>query len=305
MATINHQSCLILTSREQPQGLEQWGGEHLLVRSIGLKGLTSAAGQQILADKGWIANSLDQNTLIQHFDGNPQMLKVAVAKIQNLFGGDLAQFLTHGHTIFGDLWNLFDQQFHRLSPLQRSLMYWLAINRGGCHVRILQSETQEPMRKISEALEALYQRSLITSNQTGLTQPPAVMEYVIGQLMLVLAKEILDGDLYYCRSHRLLPAPSAPDIHNIQPTPGIFATQTHRMFKILVEYLRADLGNKFNLEQHLSHLLDHLHDTDCKQIDYAASNILNICSYLGIDYAGINQSQLMIRSVDINIVDLN
>jgi hypothetical protein len=307
MATINHQSCLLLTSREQPQSLEQWGGEHLPVRSITLKGLARTAGQQILADKGWNASHLDQDTLIQHFDGNPHLLKVAVAKIQNLFDGDLDQFLTHGHTIFGDLWNLFDQQFHRLSPLQHSLMYWLAINRGGCHVRILQSETQEPMREIFEALEALHQRSLITSNQAGITQPPAVMEYVTGQLMAILAKEILEGDLHYCRSHRLLPAQSNSTAHNIQPVPGIFARETHRMFKILVEHLRRALGTKSNLEQHLNNLLDRLHgnDTNYRQVDYAASNILNICSYLGIDYAGMNRSPLVIRSVDISIVDLN
>jgi hypothetical protein len=186
-------------------------------------------------------------------------------------------------------------------------MYWLAINRGGCHVRILQSETQEPMREIFEALEALHQRSLITSNQAGLTQPPAVMEYVTGQLMAVLAKEILDGNLNYCRSHRLLPAQSSSDVHNIQPVPGIFAKETHRMFKILVEHLRTAFGTKSNLEQHLRNLLDQLHDCDpdCQQTDYAASNILNVCSYLGIDYAGMNKSPLVIRSADINIVDLN
>lgn len=307
MATINHQSCLLITSREQPQGLEHWGGENLPVRSITLKGLTSAAGQQILADKGWNASNLDKDALIQHFDGNPQLLKVAVAKVQNLFGGDLTQFLAHGHTIFGDLWHLFDQQFHRLSPLQRSLMYWLAINHSGCHVRILQSETQKPMREIFEALEALHQRSWITSNPSGLTQPPAVMEYVTGQLMAVLAQEILAGDLRYCRSHRLLPAQSSPAIHNIQPVIGSFPQERHRMFKILVEHLRTVLGHKSNLEQHLSSLLDQLHDhhADCRQIDYAASNILNICSYLGIDYAGMNRSQLVIGVVDINTVDLN
>ncbi len=305
IATVNHQSCLLLTSREQPQGLEQWSGDHLPVRSITLKGLATAAGQQILTDKGWNKSNLEQDTLIQHFDGNPQMLKIAVTKIQNLFGGDLSRFLAHGHTIFGDLWDLFDQQFHRLSPLQRSLMYWLTINRGGCHVRILQAETQVPMREVFEALEALHQRSLITSNQTGLTQPPAVMEYVTGKLMAVLAQEILDGDLHYCRSHRLLPAQSSPDVYNIQPVPGIFAQATHRMFKILVEHLRAALGTKSELEKHLNNLLNQLHNSNYQQVDYAVSNILNVCSYLGIDYAGINQSSLVVRSIDINIVDLN
>ncbi len=305
IATINHQSCLLITSREQPQILEQSGGEHLPVRSIALKGLSYAAGQQILVDKGWMANIVEQDTLIQHFDGNPLMLKIAATKIQNLFGGDLSQFLVYGHTVFGDLWNLFDQQFQRLSPLQRSLMYWLAINRGRGQIRILQAETQVPMRKIFEALEALHQRSLITSNQTGLTQPPAVMEYVTGQLMEVIAQEIISGDLHYCRSHRLLSAKITQDIYDIQLAPSVFAKETHRMLRILVEHLRAALGIKSNLEQHFSNLLEQLRGTDCQQIDYGISNILNICSYLGIDCAGMNPSQLIVQPVDMKLVHLN
>ncbi len=305
IATINHQSCLLITSREQPQLLEQLGGDHLPVRSIALKGLSCTAGQQILVDKGWIATSIEQDQLIQHFDGNPLMLKIAATKIQNLFGGDLSQFLAHGYTVFGDLWNLFDQQFQRLSPLQRSLMYWLAMHRGSCQIRILQAETQVPVRKIFEALEALHQRSLITSNQTGLTQPPAVMEYVTGQLMEVMATEIISGDLHYCRSHRLLPAKITQDIYDIQLAPSVFAKEIHRMLKILVEHLRAALGIKSNLEQHFSNLLEQLRGTDCQQIDYGISNILHMCSYLGIDCAGMNLSQLAIQPVDTKLVHLN
>jgi hypothetical protein len=181
LANVPHQSCLLLTSREQPQGLAQWSGDHLPVRSITLKGLSGVAGQQILADKGLVASSLDQDLLINHFGGNPQALKMAATKIQHLFGGDLAQFLAQGSTVFSDLWELFDRQFQRLSPLQRSLMYWVATHPGGCAVQLLQAKVQVPMREVLAALEALQQRSLIESDQTGLIQQPAISEYVAGQ----------------------------------------------------------------------------------------------------------------------------
>ncbi len=178
IANVPHQSCLLLTSREQPQGLAQWGGDHLPVRSLTLKGLSGQAGHQILADKGLVASDLDQDLLIHHFGGNPQALKMAATKIQHLFGGDLTQFLAQGSTVFSDLWELFDRQFQRLSPLQRSLMYWVATHPGGCHVQLLQAKAQVPMREVLAALEALQQRSLIESDCTGLIQQPAISEYV-------------------------------------------------------------------------------------------------------------------------------
>jgi NACHT domain len=177
IATVNHQSCVLITSREQPQDLNQWNGDNLPVRSIVLPGLSGAAGQQILADKGLVASNPEQDALIHHFGGNPLMLKMAATKIQNLFSGDVCQFLTQGHTVFSNLWDLFDRQSQRLSPLQRSLMYWIAINQGSCDMQLLQAETQAPMRDILAAIEALNHCALITSTPAGLSQHPAVMEY--------------------------------------------------------------------------------------------------------------------------------
>jgi NACHT domain len=187
IATVNHQSCVLLTSREQPPDLNQWNGDNLPVRSIVLPGLSGAAGQQILADKGLVASNLEQDALIHHFGGNPLMLKMAATKIQNLFSGDVCQFLAQNHTVFSNLWDLCDRQSQRLSPWQRSLMYWIAINQGSCDIQLLQAQTQAPMRDILVAIESLHNCALITSTPAGLSQHPAVMEYWMQQ-----------GELKFC-----------------------------------------------------------------------------------------------------------
>jgi ATPase family associated with various cellular activities (AAA) len=181
IATVNHQSCLLIAASERPASLERWDGENSPVRSINLPGLSGPAGRQILADKGLAIShsALEPDTLIEHLGGNPLALKIAATKIHNLFDSDLRAFLAQGHTIFSDLWELFDREFQRLSAPQRSLLYWIAIDRRGCQIQRLQEATQLPMREVLTALETLHQRSWIKSTPQGLTtQQPAVTEYV-------------------------------------------------------------------------------------------------------------------------------
>jgi hypothetical protein len=61
--------------------------------------------------------------------GNPLAVKIAATTIQHLFSGIISTFLEQGLAVFGDIRDLLDQQFERLTELGRTTMYWLAINR--------------------------------------------------------------------------------------------------------------------------------------------------------------------------------
>ena len=67
--------------------------------------------------------------LISHYAGNPLALKLIATTIQDVFDGNTDKFLNQKVTVFGDIRALLDQQFNRLSDLEKELMYWLAINR--------------------------------------------------------------------------------------------------------------------------------------------------------------------------------
>jgi hypothetical protein len=54
-------------------------------------------------------------------------LKLAAATIRDLFAGDVIAFLHDETPIFDDIRDVLDQQFARLSPLERELLVWLAI----------------------------------------------------------------------------------------------------------------------------------------------------------------------------------
>lgn len=152
-----HQSCLIFTSREKPIGLTTKEGKTLAVRSLQVAGLQQAQGYEIFKAKGLVASEDTFRKLLAHFSGNPLALKNVATTIQSLFDGDVSEFLAQGTLVFGDIWDLLDQQFYRLSALEKQVMYWLAINQKSVTLPELREyilPTVSP-RKMLEALESL------------------------------------------------------------------------------------------------------------------------------------------------------
>lgn len=180
----SHQSCLVLTSREKPRGLAAKEGKSLPVRSFQLTGLTSEEGQEILKATGLCGSENARAVLIECYAGNPLTLKIVSTTIQDLFQGDIVQFLEQGTLVFGDIRDLLDQQFKRLSDLEKQIIHWVATEPEW----VLRSGTRAAMPPISqwallEALESLHRRSLIESNLVRFTQQPAIIEYITKQLI--------------------------------------------------------------------------------------------------------------------------
>jgi hypothetical protein len=192
-----HQSCLIITGQDKPSGFAVREGKNFPVRSLQLPGLSGADGEQILLAKGLDATEPQRLALVKYFGGNPLALKLATTTISTLFGGSIQAFLAQGRTVFSDLWDLLDQQFQRLSPLQQQIMYWLAIHKEGVTPTQLQDEIlpKVPLRQLLEALESLQTRSLIETVDTGLTLQPVIMEYVTERFIQAIEQEITTGNL--------------------------------------------------------------------------------------------------------------
>jgi NB-ARC domain len=180
IADERHQSCSILTSREKPLGIAAKEGKTLPVRSLQLTGLPAPEAEKILKDKGIVEIEDETKQLIDRYHGNPFALKIAATAVQSLFAGDVYRFLEHGTVIFGDLWDLLDQQFNRLSPIEKQVMYWLANQRHWVTLSELKESCFASLsqRELLEALESLQQRSLIERHSVSFTQQPAIMEYM-------------------------------------------------------------------------------------------------------------------------------
>jgi hypothetical protein len=110
----NHQSCLVLTSREKPRGIRIKEGINSPIRSLRLSGLTGVQGEKILVEKGFCVSESECQSLVEFYAGNPLALKIVATTIHELFDGNAAQFLEQGTIVFGDISDLLDQQFNRL-----------------------------------------------------------------------------------------------------------------------------------------------------------------------------------------------
>ena len=117
---VRHNSCLVLTSREKPQEIASLSGDMLPVRCWQLRGLEAIAAEGILKAKGLAGNNPDYTRLSDRCQGNPLVLKIVATSIQDLFDGDIAEFLDQKIAVFNGIRRLLDGQFNRLSALEQA-----------------------------------------------------------------------------------------------------------------------------------------------------------------------------------------
>lgn len=287
IAETQHQSCLVLTSREKPKGITIREGIHLPVRSWQVGGLQPTEGQAILAEKGLAVSVENSAALMQQYAGNPLALKIVATTIQQLFDGDVAQFLAQGAPIFGDISDLLTQQFNRLSSLEQQLMVWLAINREWMGLAELQADMVPvvPLRSLLEALESLQARSLIEKNAAQFTQQPVVMEYVTERLIAQICDELSTGNILGFDRYALIKA---------QAQDYLRQTQIRLILKLIADQLLAYWGGRSQVEHRLIKILSALRTRPLRQPGYAAGNLLNLLWQLQVDLSDYDFSGLTI-----------
>ena len=157
-----HQSCVLITSREKPTGLSLREGKKSVVRSHVVNCLSNNAALEILDDRGIIGLESALQKLINRCEGNPLILKIASSTIEALFKGDVKTFLDCTHILYGSIYQLIEQQFQRLSKLEQQILNYLILE-DSKSISKLSNNAKLKMSpcRIIEALESLQGRSLI------------------------------------------------------------------------------------------------------------------------------------------------
>lgn len=293
-----HQSCLILTSREKPKEVASMEGHALSVRSFMLKGLLANDGQEILKIKGISAADNELKKLVELYGGNALALKVVATTIQDLFSGNISEFLKQDAVVFGDIWDILEQQFERLSNLEKEIIYWLAINHEPISLAELQQDiiSAQPLQKLLEVLESLVRRSLVERSDALFTLQPVVMEYAINRLVEQISQEIVIQNLEIFRCHALMKATAKDYVRE---------SQIHLILQPVIERLLAVLRSKRTLENHLTQTLATLRTTSPLEQSYTAGNIFNLLCHLKTDLSGYDFSELTVWQADLRNVNLH
>jgi hypothetical protein len=92
-ALSEHQSCLLLTSREKPNQFNQLERRESHVYSLVLPGLEMAAGFAILQEETLLGSEEDMQRLVRQYSGNPLALILIADTINDLYNGDIVAFL--------------------------------------------------------------------------------------------------------------------------------------------------------------------------------------------------------------------
>lgn len=296
-----HQSCLLLTSREKPQSIAAKEGKCLPIRSLQLGGVPISAGQAIFNLKGEFSGSSQEwQRLIAYYSGNPLALNMVAIALKDFFAGNLTkflEFLAPGAAVFGDIHQLLAQQLNRLSDLEEQVIYWLAIERQSVNLQQLLTNfvPQVTPARLLEALMSLERRSLIEKHQTLFTLQPVVMEYVTHQLIKQIEREITTNKINLLKTHALL---------KTQVKDYIRETQIRLLLAPLATRL-LDTNTKSSLDKQLMQIISQVRGKSPQETGYVAGNIINLFCQLQIDLSDRNFSYVTVWQAYLKQVNLH
>ncbi|PSB58514.1 NB-ARC domain-containing protein [Chamaesiphon polymorphus] len=286
LGEIPHQSCVVLTSREKPESIANIEGFTLPVRAFQLSGLPATDSDRLFDAIGLTPSAEGRSKLLEVYSGNPLALKIAGTSIRELFAGNVDEFLGEKTTIFNGIRRLLDTQFERSIPLERAVMYWLAIDREWTTITELHADIvpQVPKARIMEALESLHRRSLIERQDRGYTQQPVVMEYVTDRLTTTIVEELTtyNFDLF-------------PQFALLKTTVKDYIRQTQS--RLILGAICEGFGSTSTpiSPDRIEKILAILRQSPELHTSYAAGNLLNLCQQAAIDLTDADFSRLTIR----------
>lgn len=295
----DHQSCLLVTSREKPSALLAQEGSEGPARTLRLSRLAPAACARLLADRQVRGTVAEQARLIDAYAGNPLALQIVAQTVVDLFAAEIGPFLAQGAVIYGGVREVLDGQFARLSPLEQSVLRWLAILREPATLADLAAVlvTPVPQAALLETLEALYHRSLLERGQVpgSFTLQSVVLEYVTARLITDAGEEIQAGTLVHLREHALVLAHGREYVRQ---------TQERLLVAPILAQLLGAYPQPAGVAARLRALLDALRSEAVPAQGYGPANLLALLRQQQGDLRGLDLSALALRGVDLQGVEM-
>ncbi|AFY95054.1 eIF2A-related protein [Chamaesiphon minutus] len=286
----NHQSCLLLTTREQPQEIALMQGDVLPVRSMRLAGLTFQAGQQLLQLRGcFLESESSLQATIDNYGGNPLALKIVSAIAADLYNGNISEFIKSKSLICREISDILDQQFNRLRDSEKTFLYWLALEQRSLEKSefCLGSYPGNSTSKTIETIQSLLHRSLLEKKNNKFFLQPVVREYLQNKTIEQIIEEIEHESILLLNLYPLLKSKAKEYLKQIQ----IKLIIKPLLARLLTRYKSAD---KIYLK--FQKILVSLREHQTLEPGYAAGNIINLLCQLQVEIAGADFSYLIVRS---------
>jgi hypothetical protein len=289
LSDLPHQSCLLITSREQPQTLARSQiANPQLVRSLDIGGLSSDCGHQLIQSYGCGAlPSWMWQEVHQHYGGNPLALKIAAIAAVELTGGgakvlELYPLMRDGKLPFREIDDLLERQFDRLSDVEQQLVYWLAIEREPISLSQLRANLSPDPQidgEIFNALQSLLRRGIVVRQEQSWTLQPVTIAYVtqrtiakiVTELSPLAAEAESPQQFHYLNAYALLRSTATVPLRQ---------AQYRALVLPICERLLEMWRDRSALTHHLQQISNHWQILAPPPPGYLVENILNLLTEL-------------------------
>lgn len=312
--TPGHQGCLLLTSREKPQVIEQLE-RNLSVRSLELTGISEQAGRTLIqnfrndSDPDYQVSGDNWKALINRCGGIPFALEVASNSILREFDGNVDSFLREQPVTSLDQIRLqLDWHFERLSEERKEILYWLATNRVPVSIEDLKKDVLPPInRRISSLLAGLKRQLPIEKIGERFTLLPVLTELAIEKFIEQIVAEWRTRSFFLFNRHTLVKASSEEYIRD---------NQIRLVLEPIAEQLITGLSPAAAKEEFLE-ILETLKSQRITYQSYAAGNLIHLAAMrsrpetiskvdlTGLDFSNLVIQQACLQSVDLHNVDFS
>ncbi|MCY7383453.1 MAG: NACHT domain-containing protein [Microcoleus sp. CAN_BIN18] len=174
---LSHQSCLLLIGWEPPKEVPQLTSQNTPIRTLQLTGLDIAVAREILRDHG-LAETDNCETLIHCYQGNPLWLKSVANLMQELGIGANELLLNDSILLPEDLKDVLQQQFSRLSELEKQVLSLFCRESEPVNLAKLLECGTVRSPDLLNALQSLSRRCFIDKTGSFYTLPPVLRQYV-------------------------------------------------------------------------------------------------------------------------------
>ncbi|NJK65116.1 MAG: NACHT domain-containing protein [Microcoleus sp. CSU_2_2] len=197
LCEVNHNSCLVLVSSEEPTELALLAGEK--VRSL-KPAICEEIAREIFQGKGLSAQDKDWKVLLSRYGGNLLAFKIVATTIHEFFEGNVVKFLEATALFIEEhISNLLAQQFDRMSSFEIEIAYWLVIAQSPISLAKLRENMpiELSLSDLLKHLDSLCRRSLIEKisqgGETVFMLQPLIVKYVSYRLVEQILEEVLEA----------------------------------------------------------------------------------------------------------------
>ncbi|MEG4109063.1 NB-ARC domain-containing protein [Microcoleus sp. S13_C5] len=284
LCEVNHNSCLLLVSSEEPTELALLAGEK--VRSL-KPAISEEIAREIFQEKGLSAQDHELEILLSRYGGNLLALKIVATTINEFFEGNVLKLL-EATTLFIEehISNLLAQQFDRMSSSEQDIAYWIAIAQNPVSLATLREQmlVNSSLSDLLKNLDSLGRRSLIDKisegGETVFMLQPLIVQYVTDRLVDQIRAEVLETvktqrieRMGLLKTHRLSINFAKRKGEKGEPSSSILALVKNRLKVLFVKTTGSE--EPLNI---LKKVASDMEDKSILDVGYARENLAQIIS---------------------------